>query len=130
MTSGQDVIETIVTLIEDNITDINSDRAAKNKKWIYDDLPRADISGYPRVSVISPTANSEPHALNSTDQRFKPRVEIQIRIKKGNKYTIGGTEYRDIQALNYLSEQITNLLKNTTSRATMLSNDSVFCSDK
>jgi hypothetical protein len=126
--TGQSVVEAVISLVEANVSDINTERAARTPagKWVYDEQDRADVVGYPRVRIANPTSNSEPHSLHSNEQRFKPRVEVQIRVKKNDKYLIAAATYRDIQAVDYLSKQITDVLRLTASRESLLSSDSVF----
>jgi hypothetical protein len=126
--SSQSVVESFVTLLEDNLVDTNSYRASLGKKWIYDDIPRLDVKYYPRISVIGPTSTSEPHELGCVTQRFSPRIEVQVRVKKGMKLTIGGVSKRDIQILDIVSKQATDLLKLASSRETLLNDNSVFYS--
>lgn len=130
MSSGQDLVEEIVTLIENNITDINTSRANSNsgsgKKWVYDDLPASTTTGYPRIGVINPTSGNAWLGMNSNDENFKPKIEIQIRVKKGSKWDIGGDTYRDVQALDYLSKQVSDLLKQDSTFTTLHNNCGVF----
>jgi len=124
MTStGQDIVEQILTLIEDNITDINSDRKNLGKKWVYDDFPRLDLEQYPRIGIENPTTISERHELGNSDIRSQHSIEIQIHIRKDDNFYIGDTKYRDLQALSYLTTKVINLIKLSSTRTTLLSND-------
>lgn len=126
--TGQSVVESFVDLMEDNLVSTNTHIQTEGKKWIYDDIPRLDVKYYPRISVINPTSNSEPHALGCVNQRFSPRVEVQVRVKKGMTLNIEGADQRDVQVLDYVSKQVTDLIKSASSRAILLANDSVFYS--
>lgn len=126
--TGNSVVNTFVDLINSNITNPNQKVTDNNLKWVFGTIGKMDVQVYPRVNVINPTSGSAPHELGSTNQRFAPRIEIQVRVKKDTVMTINSTSMTDIEVLDYLSKQITDLLRTTTSRATMLSNDSVFYS--
>lgn len=127
--TSQSVVESFIDLMEDNLVSTNSYTVSENKKWIYDDIPRADIKNYyPRISVIAPTSTSEPHAVGCTNQRFSPRVEVQVRVKKGMTLKISGVEKRDLQILDIVSKQVTDLIRLASSRSTLLTNNSIFYS--
>jgi len=126
MASGQDIVEEIVTLLENNITDVNSDRLAKSKKWIYDEIPRADVTSYPRIGVQEVTADSEWFGLGDNKERRNSRIEIQIRTKLGSKLTIDSTTHRDRQILDYLSNKVTDLMALDSTRESLLSSNDVY----
>lgn len=121
----QQVVEEIVSLIEANISDVNSERAGTTK-WVYDDLPKADITKYPRISVVAPTGESEYHGLGDNTERRTPMIEIQIRIKKGEKHTIDGVLKRDIQVVDYLQKEVSDLLRQQSSLDQLRDNQGVF----
>ena len=66
VTTEQEMVEYIVSLIEANITDPLTGRAAKGKKWVYDDIPRDDLSDYPRIAVYPVVSNYQEYAGNWT----------------------------------------------------------------
>lgn len=125
--TSQSVVESFVTLMEDNLVDTNSFRLSLGNKWIYDDIPR--LGKYmPRIGVIAPTSNSIPHELGCTTQRFSPRIEVQVSVKKGMTLMIGGVSKRDIQILDIVAKQVTDLINSSSSRSTLLTNNSIFYS--
>lgn len=93
MAGVHDVIQTYIDIIEKHVPDPNTARATRTtgRKWIYDDLPKSSLGAdkYPRISVLNKGTPSEPHALNSHQQRLNVRIEVQIRVRrsKWNNYT-------------------------------------------
>jgi hypothetical protein len=130
MIDSQDICDSIVSRLLTNITDINSDRISKGiSNWIYSDSDRMDVSGYPRVRVISPASNSSPHSLSSNSQRVISKIEIQIRVKKENKFTINAVSYDAVHAIGYLSAKITDYLRQVTTRNELLAEDGSYYFD-
>ena len=123
MAGVHDVITEIISILNTDITDPNSTRLAKGLSWIYDDIPRASLStpNYPRISVVSFGAPSQPHNLCSNEQRVNVRTEIQIRVRRGKWATQTPQQF-----LDDLSFDVLSAMANTTNRATLLSNVSVF----
>lgn len=88
MASEYDLITTYVEVLENNITDPNTDRVIIGKKWIYDELPRDDLglTNYPRIAVTHLSTNVEPNELNSFNQRANVRLLVSIYVKIDQKY--------------------------------------------
>ena len=127
MVTSQTVVESVVSLIDTNIADINTERADKGLTWVYDDADRIDVEGYPRVRVICPTSISEPFGLGCVNtQRFKPRIEIQVRVKKTDKYLINSESKAAPFSLDHLSKLITDVLSTGSARSTLLSDTASF----
>ena len=121
-------METYRDWIRNNVTDPNSTRRTAGKQWVYDDVPRLDVRDYPRISILNPSAISEPHGLCSNDQKFSPVVDIQVRVKKNMKMRVGSSTFNSLQLLNYVSKEITDQLKTSSFRTEVLDQDSVFYS--
>lgn len=126
MASGQDVVEEYVTLFENNLTDYNSVRSADNKKWIYDDLPRLDVSQYPRIGVTIADESDEPHEIGSFNIRRTINVQVVLYVKKAQKFTISSVSKRDVQVMALLSEQILTLFKSQSTHDDLLNNADVY----
>lgn len=128
--TSQSVVKSFVDLLEANLIDTNSTRSARGSKWIYDDIPRLDVRWYPRISVFSPTATSEPHEVgNCESQRFSPVIEVQVRVKKNQTEAISGTgSWKGLELLDYVAKTVTDLMKSESSRGTLRTNDGVFYS--
>lgn len=123
MAGVHDVISEYVSILESNVSDPNSTRASKNLKWIYDDIPRADLGkpSYPRISVVSFSAPSEPHALCSNEQRLNARIEIQIRVRRSKWNSQTAEQFADDITLSVI-----NAMRADSARASLLSNANVF----
>lgn len=127
MTSGHAVVQTFVSLINSNITNPNPDIGTGSYTWVFDTIGKNDMGRvYPRINVINTTSNCEPHEVGSTNERLKPRIEVQIRVRKGSQFTISEVSKNDIETLDYVSKQVTDLIKTTSSLDTLRTNDSVF----
>lgn len=113
MTSVLEVKKQIMSILQSNITDPNSDRQAKNRQWIYDDIPRADLSPtkYPRISVTADTVDSILHELGSTNQRVTVRLNIQVRTKRGVRYQGSWGDLKDYEFLDRLSLEVVETLR-------------------
>ena len=123
MAGVHDVISEYIDIIDSNVSDPNSARNSKGLKWVYDDIPLASLSSsnYPRISVISTTATSEPHSLCGNQQRVNVRVEVQIRVRrtKWNSQT-------PQQFLDDLTLSVIGALRSEASRLQLNNNVGVF----
>ena len=115
--SEQEVAEILITLINSNITDPATDRASKGKKWIYDDIPREDITGYPRISIVPISSTYESVGLGYSEQLEDGSIQIMVMTNKTDKF--GGR--RAEQLVDYLAIQIRNLIR--TNHTHFVSND-------
>jgi hypothetical protein len=117
-----------VDLISDLVPDLNADRVSLNKAWVFDDLPRADLSiaNYPRVSVVPVSTSVSPHQIGSSQERVAPKIAIQVRVPKTSKYTIGGSLRDSNYVVDYLAGQIGEVMRSGTARSQLLTNVSVY----
>lgn len=105
----QEVIELIVSLLESNITDPLN----RNKKWIYDDRPRLDLTAYPRISVTSGQSLYELQGLGNTAQNEEFLIIIEVYVNKNSKIDVNSDltdEYAE-QIVDYLSKQVKDTIK-------------------
>jgi hypothetical protein len=119
-----DVQQEFISLITTSVTDPNDDRAANSLQWVYDDIPNATLSSakYPRISVLSFNANSEPHEINSNKQRLSPRIEVQVRVKQGRKFNDKNPQ----EFVNDLAEDVMESLRTDTAYTNLRTNAGVF----
>lgn len=109
----QELTELIVSQLTDNITDPLTSRAAVPKKWIYDDEPRDDVSGYPRISVEPATTSDAEFAVGDLDMIQSMFISVAIYSKKQTKMTVGTVNAeRGEQVTGELSKQVRNFIKN------------------
>lgn len=116
MTGKHELVEKYVSLIEDNISDINTSRSSDGKKWVYDDLPRSDVSDYPRIGVIGSDGENESHELGYSNDRLSVNVNVYIYVKKGMKYDVDGEVLRDRQILDRLSKDVRDLVRDDSTK--------------
>lgn len=109
--SEQEAVEIIISFLESNLTDPATGRAANNKKWIYDDLPREDITSTPRIGVYPVTSSYESLAIGFSQQLEDATIEIQVVTQKTDKFRISDTVYRAEQLVDLLSIQIRDLIR-------------------
>jgi hypothetical protein len=121
----QNVVERYVAQFEANLTDYNVQRKLSGGKWIYDDLPRADMSGYPRIGVSAPTTDNLPFDVGYTHEELFVFTVVVVRVKRGSKYIVGTTEKRDLQMLDYLAKAVSDLVKTSGFRSDLLTNCNV-----
>lgn len=85
MTNPFDVIEKVKDLIQDNITDVNSSRRAKEGKWVHTDWPRLDAQS-PRVAVFLVSAPSEGVGIGYHERRQTMRFQVSVFVRGINNY--------------------------------------------
>lgn len=116
MATDQEIISSIITLLEANLTDPATTRASLGKKWIWDDTPRLDISGYPRISVTPVTNSYEPFAVGDVNSKSELTVSIEIRTKKTDKFDVGTLGVQRAEGVvSYLNNEIVNLIQTNQS---------------
>ncbi len=108
--TDQDIVSLIIGYLESDITDPNSVRKAEHKKWIYDDEPLPNITGYPRIAVTAPVNNTQILDIGFTKEMNKPIVAVFVIVNKGQKVKINNVEYRDLKLLDYLVEAVRECL--------------------
>lgn len=114
MASIRDLQNKYIEILENHLTDPNTDRRQLNKPWIHKDLPKNSISNkeYPRISVIPENIGVEPHALNSRDERVEARISIQVRVKRGLDYNRGSPDrYNEFDLLEDVTSDIISTFK-------------------
>ena len=110
--SEQSTVELIMARLETNITDPLSSRITDGKKWIYDDAPRDDASGYPRISIEPVPSNYSEFALGDLSQLEDQTIVISIYSRKTTKMTVGSiVDARAEQIVDELALQIREYIK-------------------
>ena len=114
--SEQSTVELLVTQLEDNITDPLSSRNGSGKKWIYDDQPRDDVTGYPRISIEPTPSIYDEFALGDLSQLESQSIVITVYAKKQTKMTVGSiSDARGEQIVDELALQIREYIKSAHS---------------
>jgi len=108
ITTEQELVEYVITLLESNLTD----PAGRTKKWIYDDIPREDISGYPRIAVLPVSTNLDSLGIGTLDRLSEMSFTIDIYTRKRDKFTINSELKRAEQIIDYLGNEVINIIKN------------------
>lgn len=103
----QEVVELIISLLRDNITDPATERASKGKTFIYDDIPRADITSTPRIGVYPVTSNYSSVGIGYSEQLEEGTIAVQIVTQKTDKFN----SLRAEQLVDNLSKQIRDLIR-------------------
>lgn len=127
MTNIHDIQAEYVDIIEAAVTDYNTARN-NSTKWVYDDSPAANLDAkkYPRISVLGFTADNKYHELGSSNYRTTATIEVQIKVKKGEKWNLGGTTYTDIEAVSKLADDVIDALRGETVCETLRTSVHVF----
>ena len=109
----RELTQSIISLLRSNLTDPNSDRAAAGKNWIYPDFPREDAT-MPRVSVVlRGQGEAEYYGVNGGTVLVYPvRYEISVWVRFKETYTIGSEKYGEGKLIDYLCDQIINVIEN------------------
>lgn len=107
MVSTQEAVRVIMEFLENNL----DDPLNRSKKWIYDDLPRLDLSSYPRIAIVAPINNISAKGVGEIGRFNEANVRVLIYVKKKQKAEISGTTYRDVEFIDYLSNEVLNLIK-------------------
>jgi len=103
-----DVVKKIVEILEANIPDPLN----RNKKWIYDDLPRLDIQDLPRIGVEFTSATGRPADIQRNAIMERGVIRVVVLVGKGQKWDIDNDdepEY-DYLCLNDLAEKVKQVI--------------------
>ena len=106
----------VVDLIRTNFTNPNT--SLSGSEGVFPDYPRLDLkyNSYPRVSVIDVDSKSEWAGVGSNTQVITWTGQVAIWVKEALEsdqfWTIGGTPYGDEKLLDYLKQQIQDILQN------------------
>jgi len=116
MATQQEIINTLITYLETDISDLSTDRLARGNKWIWDDTPRADINGFPRISLIPVNSSFSPLGVGSMDFIEEMIFNVEIRTKKSDKFDCGtiGVQ-RSEGVVSFLEEEVKKSFKNNYS---------------
>lgn len=122
MTGVNDIVEKYIDLVSDSVIDPNSQRKSDGLRWVYDDIPFAQMgSKYPRISVLSFGNPVEAHEVGTTRQRVTCRVEIQIRVKRVTWKKGTAQEQKFNEFLNDLSQEVIEAIRSSESKTELLS---------
>jgi len=114
----QEVVELLISEFEANITDPLN----RSNKWIYDDSPRLDLAGFPRIAVVPNTSLYEQLSIGNTEQLEDFTIVVEVYAQKESKVTVGSTtDARGEQQADYLTKEVKNYIKNN--HATWITND-------
>jgi len=95
MKAKQEPDRVLTNFLRNQLTDINTDRAAKDGQWIYPDFPRVDDLGdcsFPRISITTLDESSEPMGIFDDTQFETIMFQIDIVTKKRLKYSVQTTD--------------------------------------
>lgn len=95
-----------------NITDVNTERKAKGKEWIYSDFPRLDAR-MPRAGVFVVNEPIQIAGLNG-EMNMVCRIQITIVININQRFDINGdgeNEHAE-EVIDYLATQMAEAIKN------------------
>lgn len=108
MAAERQVVDAYVDKLNNSLVDYNTERAERGLRWIYDNLPRDNlsVSRYPRIAVKYEGANTTPHEVNSFKQRTDFRLGVYIYVSANSKFN--GLEDWDI--ISELSESVRNAI--------------------
>jgi|GEM_PF-3950835 len=112
------VVDVLVTLFRDNLTDPLVERRNRGGTWIYDDQPRADAS-FPRIWIFYLPASFRPGGQSNNPPEFlcTCRFQVQIISRVASKIDVDGDgvgEKCDEQ-VNYLGNKCVLAVKNNQS---------------
>ncbi len=124
MSTVYTVQEEYERLLNEYLTDPNTERRTKGKKWIFDDLPAATLgpAEYPRISVMHVSSPSQQHEVGQTTQRLNAKVEIQIRTLKNLKFN----QETASKFINDLALDVVDIIRSGTAYVDLRTNAGVF----
>lgn len=108
----QVVIDKIITLLDSNITDLNSDRRRQGKNWIFGGFPRLDAQ-MPRIGISLITAPLQSGGVNNEKIEIC-RIQITIVLKANAKYDYNndGVVENAEDTIDYLANEVVKTIKN------------------
>lgn len=115
----QAVVEEMVSQVRSNVTDPNFDRRQDGRGWVFDDIPRPDVTGYPRIGVVAVTSSSEPLSLGYSEEHLEASIRVLILTRHGQTVTYEDTEYRSEQLADRLADLVVSQFKTSSSRSSL-----------
>lgn len=115
----QAVVEEMVSQVRSNVEDPNYARKEAGKGWVFDDIPRPDVTGYPRIGIVSVTAQSEPLSLGYEQEHLQASIRVLVFARHGSNVTYEDTEYRAEQLADRLADLVVAQFKSSSSRASL-----------
>jgi len=108
---SQQVVDAITTLLRNNLTDINAQRATEGKEWIHKDFPQLNARS-PRIGVELVDEPADSGGLG-TSKVIRCHVQITIVIKRKLKfdYNNDGVAEPTEDCIDYLKEQAWDLIQ-------------------
>lgn len=116
-----DVITGIVALLRANITDPDTARSGAGRNFIYDRFPHKTAS-MPRISVtVLPHGDTEELDLGEDDELITLQVQIDVWVDRKSTFTIASATYNGGKLQDYLSGQVSKVMKKN--KATLTANN-------
>jgi len=106
----------VVDLIRDNFTNPNT--SLSGSEGVFPDYPRLDLkyNSYPRISVIDVDSKDEWAGVGSNTKVITWTGQVAIWVKEAQEtdqlWTISSVKYGDEKLLDYLKQQIKDILQN------------------
>jgi hypothetical protein len=106
----------VVDLIRANFTNVNT--SLSGSEGVFPDFPRLDLkyNSYPRISVIDVDSKEEWAGVGSNTKVITWTGQVAIWVKEALEtdqlWEISAVKYGDEKLLDYLKQQIKDLLQN------------------
>ncbi|MEA3432406.1 MAG: hypothetical protein U9R01_07040 [candidate division WOR-3 bacterium] len=108
---SQQVVDAITTLLRNNLTDMNTQRAIDGKEWIHKDFPLLSARS-PRIGVELLDEPAESGGIG-TAQIIRCHVQITIVIKRKLKFDYDGDGVAEPteDCIDYLKNAVWDLMQ-------------------
>ena len=117
MAVTQDMVESLQNLLDEELTDYNSDRSGR---WIYNVPVNFDIANYPRIHVRQVSSTHQAQSIGSTSRYVEGRIRINVfnGVSNGYRFDIDGDgELESVNAvIDELKEDIIDLINQNQER--------------
>lgn len=115
-----DVIDSLQSLLEDNLTDPNPDRRNNDTRWIYTIPINFDLAEFPRIHIQDVSSTHEGLSIGSTERWIESRIQVSIfmGVGDGNKMDIDGDgeKERPREILDDIAEEVVDQINDNQSR--------------
>lgn len=110
-----DIVDGIVTVLRDNITDPDTARSGAGRHFIFDRFPN-NTATFPRISVtVLPHGETEELDVETDDELIRAQVQIDIWTDAKTSHTISSAVYNRSKMLDYLAGQVSKVMKSNRS---------------
>lgn len=115
MATVHKTIESLQNLLDDELTDYNSDR---DGRWIYNIPIEFGMAQYPRIHIRQVSSPHQAQSIGTNERFMESRIRVNIFNHVDGKFDIDndGADESSLLVLDTLKDEIIELINNNQSR--------------